>query len=792
MEAYKPGFFGRLAGNVMDHPRRWVGLILLMCALSGLLATRIHVDPNVLKLLPMDDPTSQAIQALNAQEGGANLVTIAVRGEDQAKVDAYMRELGDIARANPDVDYALYELDPELAFRLGLLQLKADELRLVKERLSLAIAAGPSVANPFIAATLLDMGPLTQKLAAEQQRTSLTNAHGISRLLIRPKKSAFDASFSVPFVDWLYGEMDKLDAPGRGLEVVWIGGPYRHAVEDIEDITHDLFGTSLSALVLVFILVSIAYRDIRAVFLIFVPLLVGSVWAIGYAGLTVGVLNTFTSFFAAVLLGLGVEYAFHFYSRYVEERAENTVLRDAVVKAWDKTGPPCATAALTCAAGFCSLWLAGFQGFQQLGTIMSGGILLCMAAAAVTLPLLILWREKAPKAVVARSHAKGHTHRKVPDYRLAPMALVVAVLVTAASVLLLERVEFEFDLSKMRKEGMAYEELSADQRALAADSYAPVVVSYDNGESLAADVQRITAAVSEGKMPQVGRVVSIFSVLPLDQAERVSLLREIAELARHENIRYLPANIQKNLQHLASVDLQVMLPADLPHGLQHLLGASDGHHRMMLVPAGNMWDLRENVKLLESVHTYLPGRQAAGEYLAAAMLYKLVAHDAPRIVLGALLAIFLVTWLDVRRFSRALWAVSVLVAGACWAGAALVAFDVKLSLVNYVAIPMTFGIGIDVIIHLLHRIDEEGPGRIRVALLTTGWASMMSTATTVLSCIALSFAVNQGVRSLGLMIMIGETVVTVAGLAIVPLGWMALWSVRRRRQGKRGELPPSD
>ena len=32
----------------------------------------------------------------------------------------------------------------------------------------------------------------------------------------------------------------------------------------------------------------------------------------------------------------------------------------------------------------------------------------------------------------------------------------------------------------------------------------------------------------------------------------------------------------------------------------------------------------------------------------------------------------------------------------------------------------------------------------------------------------------------------------VAGLAIVPLGWMALWSVRRRRQGDRGELPPSE
>jgi predicted RND superfamily exporter protein len=133
---------------------------------------------------------------------------------------------------------------------------------------------------------------------------------------------------------------------------------------------------------------------------------------------------------------------------------------------------------------------------------------------------------------------------------------------------------------------------------------------------------------------------------------------------------------------------------------------------------------------------------------------------------------------------RGLGATAALLAGLCWAGAGLALFRVKLSMINFVGIPILMGIGIDVVIHLLHRMSEEGPGRILKALATTGTASALSAATTILSFAALTAAGNQGVRSLGLMIVLGLALVTVAGFTAVPLGWMTTWKVRGQ-VGKR-------
>ncbi len=106
-------------------------------------------------------------------------------------------------------------------------------------------------------------------------------------------------------------------------------------------------------------------------------------------------------------------------------------------------------------------------------------------------------------------------------------------------------------------------------------------------------------------------------------------------------------------------------------------------------------------------------------------------------------------------------------------------FGIKLSLVNFVGIPILMGIGVDVIIHLLHRIKQEGPGRVRWALATTGWACGLSAATTILSFASLSVAEAQGVRSLGTMIVLGLSLVTLAAFLVIPTGWTAAWRLRR-------------
>ena len=150
--------------------------MLLVTLLAGLVATRLRMDPNVLVLLPEDEPTAQAIHRLNEEEGGANLLTVTVRGDDPEALDAFMVGLRDAMAGSERVDYALYDLDPDLAWRVGVLQLTPEELTLLEGRLQAALSLGPAAANPFLAARLLDLGPLTERLARSPDQASFASA----------------------------------------------------------------------------------------------------------------------------------------------------------------------------------------------------------------------------------------------------------------------------------------------------------------------------------------------------------------------------------------------------------------------------------------------------------------------------------------------------------------------------------------------------------------------------------------------------------------------------------------
>src|SRR5690606_31893083 len=105
-------------------------------------------------------------------------------------------------------------------------------------------------------------------------------------------------------------------------------------------------------------------------------------------------------------------------------------------------------------------------------------------------------------------------------------------------------------------------------------------------------------------------------------------------------------------------------------------------------------------------------------------------------------------------------------------------FGVKLSMVNIAGIPILFGIAVDVIVHLLHRLEEEGPGGVRRALRTTGMASALSTATNMASFLALTFAGSRSIRGLGWLVVIGLLVEFVVGMFLLPLIWSAQWKLR--------------
>jgi predicted RND superfamily exporter protein len=784
MASSTPGFYGRIARFAF---RRWKLVFLLalaVTALSGLGLARLRVDSDILSLMPEGEPSTEALARLDREEGGVNVLTIAVAGGDQAARDAWLDQVAARMRALESVDYVLWDLDPDLAFRLGLLQLPAEDLATIRDRVRAALSLGSAIQNPFIASRVLDLGPLTERLQQGSDELRLAGPDGIARLVVRPRGSAHDIPFARAFMhdtDRILAEL----APSAGeVRIAWIGGAYRHNVEDYESILKDIGWTAGASFVLVLVIIAAAFRAPRAVFLIFAPLMVSNVWTLGAAGATVGSLNSFTSFTNAIIIGLGVEFGVHLYARIRELREAGRAVEDAVVEAWDLVGGACTSAALTSSAGFAALLAAHFTGFRQLGWLLTLGLLLTLVAEVVLMPALLAVVEPKEARHTEQDHHRRRRRRLPAIYQAAAPALMVVAALSVVAAMTARDVRFEYDLSALRKAGLAYADLTEEERGLARQSYAPLIASFPDDATLTDAHVRLARRMEEGRLPEIAQVISIRTLLPANQEEQLAILREIAALSADPNAPYLPASVRDNLAHVAATPLTTMTAADLPHPLRHALGAANGAHRLLLIPTGNMWDMRETARLEDVVARELPGQVVAGEYLTLGVLYRLMKRDAPVIAGIAFALVCTFTALDLRRLRPTLGALAVQVAGMAWWSATLVLFGIKLSIVNFVGIPIVLGIGIDVMIHLIHRLNQEGPGGILKALGTTGWASALGTSTTVVAFAALSFASGNGIRSLGRLVLLGEGAVTVAGFVLVPLGFAWLWD-------RKGHKPPT-
>ena len=155
------GPMGKIAAAVIANPRRsWIWVVVVTLLFLGL-ATQLKVDPNMLRLLPPDHASTQAMLELQRTEGGVEMLTIAVDGATPEKVESFMHVLEERLEALDTVEYALYDIDPDLAWRIGMMQIPPKDLAKIRDRLQGALNFGPAMLNPFIAAQWMDLGALT-------------------------------------------------------------------------------------------------------------------------------------------------------------------------------------------------------------------------------------------------------------------------------------------------------------------------------------------------------------------------------------------------------------------------------------------------------------------------------------------------------------------------------------------------------------------------------------------------------------------------------------------------------
>jgi predicted exporter len=598
----------------------------------------------------------------------------------------------------------------------------------------------------------------------------------------------------------------RLDPAGYapGLTVSYAGHVTSNIMEH-EALAEDLVWATLLVIVAVAAAVAAYNRTWKAIFAVGFPLLVGAFVTFGLADVLVGHLNSNTAFLGSIVVGNGINVGLIFFARYLEERRHGLEPLPAMEVAVRETWLGTLTAALAAGAAYASLMSTDFRGFSQFGLIGGMGMALSwITSYALTPPLVLAWERRSPiprrgqrPARPVFTQAVSWTVERAPR-----VTTVAAVALTVGCLWLVGRISrdpFEYDFSKLRDQGALREGGPAwwDERvdALFGDHLTPtVLLGKDEGEARA-----IARRVEDHRRAHpgglVGPVLSVATVVPERQEEKLPVVREIRALATRENLAFLPPDKRMAVElALPPADLRPFGAADLPARLREQLTERDGRvgTPVLVHPAGrmNMWDGRDMLRFADELRSIpLPeGTPTASWILLMADVLRLIARDGPRatfLSLAGVVAIVLVAFGLGKRSARSLkdagWVLAALAVGVVWFLGLAGALGLRLNMLNFIALPITFGIGIDYATNIFQRRRLDHAVAISDVVRTTGGAVTLASLTTIIGYSSLLVARNQALVSFGILADLGEVACLAAALLALPamLRWRELVRARR-------------
>jgi hydrophobe/amphiphile efflux-3 (HAE3) family protein len=194
----------------------------------------------------------------------------------------------------------------------------------------------------------------------------------------------------------------------------------------------------LAAMVLMVIAVGLFFSHVRYRLLSVFIVGTGVLFTFGFMGLTGMKISMVVIGAFPVLIGIGIDYAIQFHSRFDEE-ARKSSLAEAVKTTVTKTGPSVLYAMLATCMGFLALWVAPIPMIQGFGMVCVIGLISCYLAALVIVPtagVLLRYRPiREPSATDNRStlmerynERVGRLARKVANH---PVPVILACVMIA-------------------------------------------------------------------------------------------------------------------------------------------------------------------------------------------------------------------------------------------------------------------------------------------------------------------------------------------------------------------------
>ncbi|MFL5306561.1 MAG: MMPL family transporter [Polyangia bacterium] len=524
-------------------------------------------------------------------------------------------------------------------------------------------------------------------------------------------------------------------------------------------------------------------------------LAVGALVTFAFALGAVGHLNLATAFLAPIVVGNGINFGIILLARHLEERRAGHPPDVALARAVAGSFGGTLAAALTASVSYASLLATQFRGFRHFGVIGGIGIMLCWGATFVVLPAAIAALEARGWIPAARRRRwltgdTGWLTRLLARRGLAVVVTIGAIFVGAGAgaARYLASHPFETDFKNLRSSGASIREIRAWSAtidgAFGRGISGGTVVALPSVERARAVAARMRAADAGKPDSQhlFARVSSFDELVPADQTEKLQVLGDIRRLLTPATL----ASMSDGDRALAlalkpPAELVALAAADVPPQLAWPFTEQDGTRGRLIVaktgPGFDLWRTEDLHRFVGSFRALDLGSDVVvgGNAFVQDDIVRTVDRDGPRSTLIAALGAVLVVLAVLGAGRAAAVTVACGAVGVCLMLAAAGGLGIRINFLDFVALPVTIGIGIDYAVNIAARHRAEGPGSAGRILAATGPAVALCSFTTIVGYASLLLSDNQGIRSFGLSALVGELTCVFAALVLAP----ALLDLRR-------------
>jgi hopanoid biosynthesis associated RND transporter like protein HpnN len=624
-------------------------------------------------------------------------------------------------------------------------------------------------------------------------------------------------------LDLTRGQFQKTEAGGTdmgGIEAGMTGSPaLAHA--EASSTARDVALASVLAIVANVLLLVIPFRGfVRPAFAI-VALLAGTAWSFGFTALAIGHLNLLSAVFMSVLAGIGINFPIHLMARYDEARREGHSLATAVELSVVNTGSGVVASAIIMSLAFLAPTFTDFKGVAELGEVSAAGVFLCLLAAMLLFPAMLVLRDRGRRAIASIARPFDSPPTMLSRLFSNPRRIILVTLViTALGAYAIRNLRFDQNLLKLQaenSEAVRFEEKllkdsgrsswfavslastreEADHRAeqfrkLTNVSDAETISSYipddqSQKRAILASLKPILDPISVRSLSRPsdsGQLLDALNGLAFklggapagsgsSPSKTAALVRQVISQLEHNSRSFdsyesamaqdIAAKISTLKSALAPAELT---ESNLPAIIRDRFVGASGKYLVQIYPRGDVWDDAPLRRFVDSLRTV--DADVTGPPIQTFSIASVMRTGYERAAVLALAGVLIFVFADFRKWRDTLLATVPLFFGAAWMLEAMGLLGWEFNLANLFAVPVIIGMGVDNGVNMVYRWREEKETGQLILRKAVGKSVTICSLTTIAGFAALIPASHRGISSLGWTLSLGVTFILIATLILLP------------------------